>query len=179
MSARPLHGLLAEFTEADDLLTAAREAHSAGYQRLDAFSPFPVPGVFEAMGGRRGSLIPLAVLLGGIVGAVSGYALQYWVSVIHYPLNVGGRPLHSWPAFIPVTFELGILFGALTGVVAMLALNGLPRPNHPLFDVPGFERATRDRFFLLVEARDPRFDPGPTRDFLQTLHAEAVRDVPA
>jgi hypothetical protein len=179
MSARPLHGLLAEFSEADDLLTAAREAHRAGYQRLDAFSPFPVPGVFEALGGQRGSWIPIAVLLGGIVGAVSGYALQYWVSVIHYPLNVGGRPLHSWPAFIPVTFELGILFGALTGVVSMLALNGLPRPNHPLFDVPGFERATRDRFFLLIEASDPRFDPGPTRDFLQTLHAEAVRDVPA
>jgi hypothetical protein len=130
----------------------------------------------EAIGFKR-TLVPLLVLLGGAVGGIGGYSLQYWISVIDYPLNVGGRPLHSWPAFIPVTFELTILVAALAAVLGMLALNGLPRPHHPVFNVSAFELATRNRFFLCIEATDPKFDARETRHFLQSLKAQAVYEV--
>jgi hypothetical protein len=172
----PLYGLLAEFTTPEALLEAARRAHSAGYQHIEAYTPFPVEGLAEALGFHR-TYIPLVVLLGGLTGGLGGYLLQYWINVIDYPLNVGGRPLHSWPAFIPVTFELTILVAALAAVLGMLALNGLPMPYHPLFNVPRFATVTRDGFFLCIEARDPKFDRVETRHFLETLTTGEVAEV--
>lgn len=172
----PLYGLLAAFTTPENLLEATRRARSAGYQHMEAYTPFPVEGLAEALGFHR-TYIPLVVLLGGITGGLGGYLLQYWINVIDYPLNVGGRPLHSWPAFIPVTFELTILVAALAAVLGMLALNGLPMPYHPLFNVPRFATVTRDGFFLCIEARDPRFDRIETRRFLESLTTGEVADV--
>jgi hypothetical protein len=177
MHAKPrLYGLMAEFDGPDDLLEAARRAYEEGYRRLDAYSPFPVPGLAEAIGFRR-TRLPLIVLFGGLVGGLGGYYLQYWISAIDYPLNVGGRPLHSWPAFIPVTFELTVLVAALAAVLGMLALNGLPMPHHPVFNVPAFELATRNRFFLCIEATDPQFDAVGTKSFLETLKPGGVFEV--
>lgn len=177
MHAKPrLYGLMAEFDGPDDLLEAARRAYEEGYRRLDAYSPFPVPGLAEAIGFRR-TRLPLIVLFGGLVGGLGGYYLQYWISAIDYPLNVGGRPLHSWPALIPVTFELTVLVAALAAVLGMLALNGLPMPHHPVFNVPAFELATRNRFFLCIEATDPRFDAVGTKSFLETLKPSGVFEV--
>jgi hypothetical protein len=173
----PTYGLLAEFADLELLVTAARRVREEGYTRTDAYSPFPVEELAEALGARA-SKLPLLVLLGGIAGCVGGYLLQYVPSVIEYPLNVGGRPPHSWPAFIPVTFETTILAAALTAVLGMLALNGLPMPYHPVFHIERFARATQDGFFLLVESRDPRFDAGRTRELLQGLQAREVNDVP-
>lgn len=172
-SERGTYGLLAEFADVDALLRAAESARAAGYRRLDAYTPFPVEGLSEALGMRH-TRLPWIVLGGGVVGALAGYGLQYWVSAIEYPLNVGGRPLHSWPAFIPVTFELTILVAALAAVLGMLALNGLPMPHHPLFGVEAFSLASRDRFFLCIEARDPRFDAERTRSFLESLSPAGV-----
>ncbi|MCI0684610.1 MAG: DUF3341 domain-containing protein [Gemmataceae bacterium] len=172
-----MYGLLAEFERADQLVAAAQQVRAAGFTRTDAFSPFPIEGLAEALGARH-TRLPLVVLIGGLIGCVGGYLLQYVPSAIDYPLNVGGRPLHSWPAFIPVTFELTILCAALAAVLGMLALNGLPMPYHPVFHVPRFALATRDRFFLCVEASDPRFDWRGTKDFLQSLGAREVTDVP-
>jgi hypothetical protein len=171
-----LYGLMAEFDGPGDLLEAARRAHEEGYRRMDAYSPFPVHGLAEAIGFRR-TRLPLLVLLGGIAGGIGGYYLQYWIHVIDYPLNIGGRPLHSWPAFIPVTFELIILVAALAAVLGMLALNGLPMPYHPVFNVPAFELASRNRFFLCIEAADPKFDVDETRRFLQGLKPHGVYEV--
>jgi hypothetical protein len=171
-----IYGLLAEFEDAERLLAAAGRAREAGYRRLDAYSPFPIHGLAEAIGFRRNLVAPL-VLLGGLVGGASGFALQYWISVMAYPVNVGGRPLNSWPAFIPVTFEMTVLIAAVTAVLGMLALNGLPMPYHPLFNVPRFALASRDRFFLCIEAADPQFDAEATRRFLQGLHPLEVHDV--
>jgi hypothetical protein len=173
----PVYGLLAEFRSPADLARAARATHEAGYTRFDAYSPFPVEELGEAMG-VRGSGLPLVVFLGGLIGCVGGFLLQYYAMAIDYPLNVGGRPLNSWPAFIPVTFELTILCASLAAVLGMLALNGLPRPHHPLFAMPGFDLATRDRFFLCIESRDPRYDPERTRDFLAGLGPHTPREVP-
>lgn len=173
-----MYGLLAEFEEPGELLAAARRAYAEGYRRLDAYTPFPLEGLAESIGVRRTG-ISLLVLIGGIVGCVTGFSLQYWISVISYPLNVGGRPYNSWPSFIPVTFELTILFAALAAVVGMLALNGLPMPYHPVFNVPRFALASRDRFFLCVEAVDPKFNPAATREFLESLDARAVSEVEA
>ena len=172
----PIYGLMAEFDSPSDLLDAAQRAHVVGYRRMDAYSPFPVHGLAEAIGFHR-TRLPFLVLLGGIVGGIGGYYLQYWIHVIDYPLNVGGRPLHSWPAFIPVTFELTVLLAALAAVLGMLALNGLPRPHHPVFNVPAFEMATQNRFFLCIEASDPRFDGEGTRRFLEGLKPRGVFDV--
>lgn len=172
----PLYGVMAEFDDPGGLLDAARRAYEAGYRRMDAYSPFPVHGLAEAIGFRRTHL-PLLVLVGGIAGGVVGYYLQYWISVSAYPLNIGGRPLHSWPAFIPVTFELIILGAALAAVLGMLALNGLPMPYHPVFNVPAFELATRNRFFLCIEATDPKFDAAETRRFLESLKPHGVFEV--
>lgn len=172
-----LYGVLASFADADALTTAAREATAAGYRRTDAFAPFPVHGLAEAVGMRRTAL-PWIVLGGGVFGMLAGFALQYWVAVVHYPINVGGRPLNSWPSFVPVTFEMTILGASLSAVLGMLALNGLPTPHHPLFAVPQFDRASRDGFFLCIEASDPQFDHAHVRELLARLGAEEVIDVP-
>jgi hypothetical protein len=172
-----LFGILAEFSDADQLVAAATRVHEAGYRRMEAYSPMPIEGLAEAIGFHR-TRMPLVVLVGGIFGGIGGYALQYYVSVIAYPLNIGGRPLNSWPAFIPVVFEMTILAGALSAVLGMLAMNGLPRPHHPLFAVPQFDRATRDRFFLCILRTDPLFHERTTRELLETLGAVEVIDVP-
>jgi hypothetical protein len=168
-----LYGLLAELSGPDTLVAAARQVHDAGYRHMDAYTPMPVEGLAEAMGAAR-TRMPLVILIGGIVGAIGGFALQYWVSVVAYPLNVGGRPLDSWPAFIPVTFEMTILSAALFGVLGMLALNGLPKPFHPLFAVPEFDRATKNGFFLCIEASDPLFDAHRTANLLTELASGPV-----
>jgi hypothetical protein len=172
-----LFGLMAEFDQAEELLAAARRVYAAGYRRIDAYTPIPVEGLSEALGARA-TRLPFLTLLGGVLGAVAGYALQYWASVIAYPLNVGGRPLNSWPAFVPVIFELAILGAALFSVLGMLALNGLPMPYHPVFNVPEFKLASRDRFFLAIESRDPQFDPSATHVFLAELRPRAIHEVP-
>jgi hypothetical protein len=172
-----LYGLLAEFDNPQALLAAVRRARAEGYTRLEAYSPFPVHGLAGALG-KLPSRLPLLTLLGGVLGAISGYALQYWSSVINYPLNIGGRPYHSWPAFFPVMFELAVLGAALFSVLGMLALNGLPMPYHPVFNVPEFKLASRNRFFLSVQSRDPKFDRRATRDFLATLKPYAIHEVP-
>jgi hypothetical protein len=172
----PLYGLVAEFAAPEDLLAATRQARSAGYRRMEAYTPFPVHGLAEALDFHQ-THIPLVVLLGAIAGGLGGYVLQYWINVVDYPLNVGGRPLHSWPSFIPVTFELTILIAALSAVLGMLALNGLPMPYHPLFNVPRFALVTRDAFFLCIEARDPKFDRSETRRFLESVAARAIMEV--
>jgi hypothetical protein len=176
MSKPTIYGLMAEFTSPEALLEAARRAYGEGYRRMDAYSPFPVEGLAEAIGFRR-NLLPLIVLIGGIAGAAGGFYLQYWISVSDYPLNIGGRPLNSWPAFIPVTFELTILLAALSAVLGLLALNGLPMPYHPVFNVERFELASRNRFFLCIEARDAKFDRETTRRFLDGTKPQGVYDV--
>lgn len=169
-------GLLAEFNSAEQLVAAANGLRTAGYRKLDAFTPYPVEGLAEALGFTR-TRLPLLVLIGGIIGGLSGFALQWWTATQAYPLNIGGRPLNSWPSFIPVTFEATILVASLTAVLGMLALNGLPRPHHPLFAVPGFERATSHGFFLFVESRDAKFDRDATALLLKSLDARDVREV--
>ena len=171
-----LYGLMAEFDSSADLLDAAQRAYEEGYRRMDAYTPFPVHGLPEALGFHR-TRLPLLVLLGGIAGCIGGYSLQYWIAAIDYPLNVGGRPLNSWPAFIPVTFELTVLVAALAAVLGMLALNRLPMPYHPVFNVPEFELASRNRFFLCIEAVDPKFDRGETKHFLESLKPRGVFEV--
>ncbi len=171
------YGLLAEFDDAESLVEAARHVRDAGYKSMDAYTPFPVEGLADALGFRR-TRLPLLVLCGGILGGLAGFSLSYYCAAIAYPMNIGGRPLNSWPAFIPVTFEMTILIAALTVVLGMLGLNGLPRPHHPLFAVPQFTRASRDGFFLCIEARDPKFDRAATRQFLESLNPREVLDVP-
>jgi hypothetical protein len=171
-----IYGLMAEFEEPDQLLAAAQRAHGEGYRRMDAYSPFPIEGLAEAIGFHR-NMVASIVLIGAVVGGLTGFFLQYYVAVFDYPLNIGGRPLNSWPAFIPITFELTILFGAISAVLGMLALNGLPMPYHPVFNVPGFALATRNRFFLCIESADPKFDREKTREFLRSLPAHAVSEV--
>ncbi len=172
-----LYGVLAEFDGVDELVEAARRVNEAGYRRTDAFAPFPVHGLAESLGFSR-TAIPWVVLVGGVIGLICGFALQYWVAVVHYPLNVGGRPLNSWPMFMPITFEMTILVAALFAVLGMLALNGLPTPHHPLFGVKQFDRASRDGFFLCIEAKDPKFDLAAVRQLLESLKASEVIDVP-
>jgi hypothetical protein len=176
MRKRPLYGLMAEFDNPDDLLAAARRAHEVGYRRMDAFSPLPVEGLTDALGFHHGRL-PLLVLLGGLAGCFGGFFLQYYPNVIGFPLNIGGRPYNSWPSFVPITFEMTVLGAALTTVLGMLALNGLPMPYHPVFNHPRFELATRDRFFLCIEARDAKFDLQRTKELLATLKAREVAEV--
>jgi hypothetical protein len=178
MAARPpIYGLLAEFENPTDLLAATRAAHDAGYRRMDAYAPYPVEELSEALGLRK-TRLPLVIFAGGVLGCVGGFLLQYWCAVDAYPLNIGGRPLNSWPAFIPVTFELTVLTAALFAVLGMLALNGLPTPYHPLFNVPRFALASRDRFFLVLDARDPKFDREGTRRFLEGQRPREITEVP-
>ena len=176
MKRPPIHGLMAEFADLGDLVRAARGTREAGYRRFDAYTPFPSEELAEAMAIPRDRL-PLVVLTGGVLGGLGGYALQYWTSVIAYPLNVGGRPVHSWPAFIPPTFETIVLGAALAVVLGMLALNGLPMPYHPVFNVPRFALSSRDRFFLCIEAVDPLFDREETRRFLERFVPRQVSEV--
>ncbi len=173
---KTLFGLMAEFEEHEQVLEAARRAYAEGYRRMDAFSPFPVEGLAEAIG-REYTSVPLITLVGGITGGLGGYFMQWYSMARLYPLNVGGRPFNSWPNFIPVVFELTVLVAALSAFVSALALNRLPQPNHPVFNVPEFERASIDRFFLCIEARDPKFDLERTRGFLNGLKAVKVTEV--
>ena len=170
------YGVIAEFADADGLLAAANAAREAGYTQMDAFSPFPVHGLHEAVG-MHTTRLPMIVLGGGIIGGLGGFFMCWYANVIHWPLNIGGRPLHSWPAFIVPTFETTILFAALTAVLGMLALNGLPEPYHPVFNVPTFALATKDRFFICIEASDPKFDPDRTWSFLLSLGPRVVSEV--
>jgi hypothetical protein len=172
----PIYGLMAEFPDPGSVVAAARRVREAGYRKVDAFSPYPIEELSEALEFHR-SRLPLLVLIGGAAGLIGGYGLQYWVSVIAYPLNVGGRPYHSWVAFIPPTFETTILVAALTAVLGMLALNGLPEPYHPVFNVPRFALASKDRFFICIEATDPKFDLDATSRFLASLGPRVVTEV--
>jgi len=171
-----MYGLMAEFRTPADVVAAALRVKEAGYSKVDGYSPYPIEELSEALHFHH-SPLPAMVLTGGIVGLLVGIGLEYWASVIEYPLNIGGRPLFSWPAFIPPAFETTILFAAGTAVLGMLALNGLPEPYHPVFNVPGFALATRDKFFLCIEATDPRFDAAGTREFLESLGASQVSEV--
>jgi hypothetical protein len=170
------YGLMAEFDNPTALVAAAEKARLAGYRQMDAYSPIPIEELGEALGLRR-TRLPLLVLLGGIGGGLGGYGLEYWTQAVAYPMNVGGRPFHSWPQFIPVTFETTVLGAALAAFVGMWALNRLPQPYHPVFNVPAFARASTDRFFLCIEATDPRFDRSATWRFLESLHPVGVSEV--
>ena len=172
----PLYGIMAEFDSPTELVAAARKTYEAGYRRINGYSPFPIEELSEAIGFTRTGL-PLIVLLGGIFGGLAGYFLQYWTEVIDYPLNVGGKPPNSWPAFIPITFEMTVLCAAFAAVLGMLALNKLPQPYHPVFNAPNFALATRDRFFLVIEANDPKFKHEEVTEFMKSLDARNVSDV--
>lgn len=174
--APALYGLMAEFASAETLLVSARRTYAEGYREIEAYSPFPVEGLSEAIG-FTSNRVPLLTLLGGILGAAIGYFIQWYYAVIDYPLNVGGRPLNSWPAFILVTFELATLGAALAAVFGMLLLNGLPRLSHPVFNARDFDLATRNRFFLGIKANDPLFDGDVTRRFLESLRPLNVAEV--
>src|SRR5260370_29586776 len=171
-----IYGVMGEFATPEQLTHAVEKVREAGYRRLDAYAPFPVEGLSQALGLKR-NLVPLIALFGGLAGGVGGFGFQYWVAAITYPMNVGGRPLNSWPAFIPVTFELTILGASLAAVFGMLALNRLPQPHHPVCNVHPFTHASSDRFFVCVEARDPRFQLEETSRVLQSLHAHHVNEV--
>jgi hypothetical protein len=173
----PIYGLIAEFDTPTEIVVAARKAYAEGYRRMDAYSPFPVEGLSEAIGFHKDS-VALVCLIGGLLGLATAYVLQYWINVIAYPVNVGGRPFHSWPSFIIVTFEMTVLFGGLAAAFGMLAMNGLPMPYHPVFNVPSFTAASRDKFFLCIEAADPKFDRDTTYRFLASLDPRAVTEVP-
>jgi hypothetical protein len=170
------YGMMAEFSSAEALIEAARRVREAGYRKVDAYTPYPIEAVSEALELPR-SVMPKLVLTGGLLGGLGGYALQYWSQVLVYPMNIGGRPIHAWPAFIVPTFECTILGAALAAVVGMIAINGLPQPYHPVFNVPRFALASRDRYFLVIEAEDPKFHPDGTRRFLTGLNASEVSDV--
>ena len=173
---KPIYGLMAEFDDANALVEATKRTYDEGYRKVDAYSPYPIELAWEALHAddRR---VQLFVLIGGIVGALAGFGLCYWTQAIAYPLNIGGRPLNSWPSFIPVTFEVTILIASFTAVIAMFALNGLPMPYHPVFNVAAFGRASQDRFFLAIEATDPKFERARTMEFMKGLGAREVNEV--
>lgn len=173
---KEMWGLMAEFGGPDELIAAAEGIREAGYTRMDAFTPYPIEELSETVEPHR-SKVPMITFIGGLIGALTGFFLQYWSQVIVYPMNIGGRPHNSWPAFIVVTFELTILFASLSAVVGMILVNGLPRPYHPVFNVEGFERASRDGFFLTVEVGDPEFDRDKTGEVLRSLGAREVKEV--
>jgi hypothetical protein len=174
----PSYGLMAEFDSAKELVAAAHKTHAAGYKKIDAYSPFPIEGLAEAIGFHK-NRVSLVVLIGGLVGMISAYSLQYWVAVITYPTIVDGKPYHSWPSFIIVTFELTILFAGLSAVIGMLALNGLPMPYHPVFNVAEFAKASDNKFFLVVFSSDPNYDAAGTRSFLSGLAPRMIAEVPS
>lgn len=173
---KPIYGLMAEFADATSLVSAAQAARQKGFRKLDAYSPFPIEELSEALHLHKNRL-PLIVLCGGIIGGFTGYLLQYYVTVWNFPLNIGGRPLHSWPSYIVITFEMTILFAALSAVLGLLALCGFPMPYHPVFNVPRFASASRNRFFLCIESSDPLFDHDAVHAFLNSLHPREVSEV--
>jgi hypothetical protein len=176
MKRSPLYGIMAEFDNPTALVVAIRRARAAGYRAMDAYSPFPIEEVSEALH-IHDRLLPILVFLGGLAGCVGGFALATWTSAVDYPINVGGRPYFSWPSFLPITFECTVLVAAATCVLGLLALNGLPMPYHPVFNVPQFALATREKFFLCIEARDPQFSRAETRRFLESLEPLSVAEV--
>lgn len=176
MSDHGIYGVMAEFDSPSALVSATRAARAKGYRKLDAYSPFPIEELTEALHLHKNKL-PLIVLGGGIIGGLTGFFLQYWIAVVYFPLNIAGRPLNSWPSFIIITFELTILFASLSAVLGMMALCGLPMPYHPVFNVPRFSAASRNRFFLCIESTDPLFDPAKTSEFLGTLEPKEVSEV--
>ncbi len=173
---RPMYGVMAEFENPTELVAAARKVYSLGYRRINGYSPYPIEELSEAIGFTHTSL-PLIVFIGGLLGGLGGFFMQYWIAVMDYPLNVGGKPTNSWPAFIPITFEMTVLCAAFAAVLGMLVLNKLPQPYHPVFNVPNFAFATRDKFFLAVEANDPKFDHAKVVELLKSLGALEVTDV--
>jgi len=175
---RGIHGAMAEFDTPEELVEAAEQAYAEGYRKMDAYTPFSVEGLAEAIGFKK-NYVALAVLIGGICGVIGGYSLLYWITVIAYPHNVGGRPFHSWPAYIPITFECMILLSALTAMFAMFAMNGLPQPYHPVFNIPEFARASKDKFFLCLESADPKFRSEEALQFLRDVGGHEVTLVPA
>lgn len=174
--APPLYGVIAEFENPSDLVAAARRVYSLGYRRINGYSPYPIEELSEAIGFTRTSL-PLIVFIGGLIGGIGGFLMQYYIEVIDYPINVGGKPYNSWPAFIPITFEMTVLVAAFSAVLGMLVLNKLPQPYHPVFNLPNFALATRDRFFLAVEANDAKFNHAEVVELLKSLNAVEVNDV--
>jgi hypothetical protein len=173
-----IYGLLAEFDSVDTVITAAHRVREAGYRKVDAYSPFPLEELSEAIGFEKNG-VALVCLVGGLLGCTGAYILQWWVNTISYPVNIGGRPFHSWPSFIIVTFEMTILFSGLSAVFGMLALNGLPMPYHPVFNVPRFDAASRDRFFIIIFSSDKNYDSVRTRTFLEGLNPLSVSEVPS
>jgi hypothetical protein len=171
-----IYGVMGEFSTPQELIHAVEKVREAGYRRVNAYSPFPVEGLSEALGLKR-NMVPFITLLGGLVGGIGGFGLQYWAAAITYPMNIGGRPLNSWPAFIPVTFEMTILGAALSAVFGMLALNKLPQPHHPVFNVPRFTHASSDRFFVCIESRDPQFRIAEAARLLEQVHAHHITEV--
>ena len=171
-----IYGVMGQFDGPSALVSAAREAYGAGYRQINGYSPFPIEELTEAIGFKRTTL-PLIVFAGGLLGGLGGFFMQYWMEVIDYPINVGGKPFNSWPAFIPITFECTVLVAAFAAVLGMLALNKLPQPYHPVFNAPNFALATRDSFFLVIEAKDPRFDHDEVMQFLKSVEAREVTDV--
>jgi Protein of unknown function (DUF3341) len=176
-AAPPLYGVMAEFKTGDELIAATRQAREAGYTRMDGYSPYPIGEVADELGFPR-SEIGAVMFIGGLCGATLGFLMQTWVSVYDYPISIGGKPYWSWPQFVPVSWALLVLSASLCGIFGLLALCGLPQPYHPVFNVERFSRATRDRFFLCIEAADPQFDPATVRAFLQTLNPDDVAEVP-
>ena len=173
-----LYGLLGEFDSPKQLMDAAKKVREAGYRRIDAFVPFPVEGLSQALGlGRKHDLVPVLTLVGGLGGGLTAFFFQLWANVSSYPMDIAGRPLNSWPAFIPVTFELTILGASLSAVFGMLALNKLPQPHHPLFNVERFKRASNDKFFLCIESHDSKFHLEETARFMQSINAQHVTEV--
>jgi hypothetical protein len=170
-----VYGLVAEFESDTQLVHAAEEAYAQGYRKMDGFTPFPITGLAKALG--KSTRIPLLVLCAGILGGCSAYFMEWFANVISYPMNIGGRPVHSWPAFIPITFELTVLGAALTAFFSVFVFSGLPKPYHPMFNLPEFERASQDRFFLCIETADPQFDEQRTRSFLESLNPLLVKEV--
>ncbi len=173
-----IYGLLAEFDDVNDAIVAAKSAYAAGYRKLDAYAPFPVEELSEAVGFQKNG-VALVCLCGGLLGCTGAFILQWWINTISYPINIAGRPLNSWPSFIIVTFEMTILFSGLSAVFGMLALNGLPMPYHPVFNVPRFDLASKDRFFLIVFSSDKNYDAVRTRQFLEGLNPISVAEVPS
>ena len=174
--APPLYGVIAEFENPSDLVAAARRVYTLGYRRINGYSPYPIEELSEAIGFTHTSL-PLIVFIGGLVGGIGGFLMQYYIEVIDYPINVGGKPYNSWPAFIPITFEMTVLVAAFSAVLGMLVLNKLPQPYHPVFNLPNFAMATRDRFFLAIEANDAKFHHAEVIELLKSLNALEVNDV--
>jgi hypothetical protein len=172
----PIYGYLAEFAEPDRLLEAAKKTKDAGYEVVEAYSPLPLHGLADILGWSN--RLPAIVFVGGLVGAIFGFTLQYWVSVVDYPVIVGGKPFNSWPAFVVPTFECTILFASIAAVLGMFWLNGLPQPYHPVFNVPHFVEASRNRFFLMILSRDPSFDMDGTKKFMKSLKPVSLEEVP-